>query len=858
MDDDDLPIIDLTPYDSDAANSVDGNDFLFEEGDQPVDGDEPPQEGHDQSPQDSQVQPPPDDVPLDDDPVSADENISQDEEVVASASENSASASYQNGNNPSSDSASEITSTVGPGRARPRPSRLTIDGDYVSDSDEDGIHKFSDVGAAKYRALWARLHEKSYERKKRISEIEKENKRLEDEIKSLKVELERLKGRKRHTEVSWPSLIMSHQSWDKIYSTACMEGNSSPMPTKLHPDLRLRRPTEQELQADLLQMDIQPQHEMSPSADIPVGVQFQILRHFFNFKGKVVHAISRLDPYHPSEEVPLNRYQKPCFLHRLHGRFAKGIRANIRRLQHVEILWVGSQYLTFALNDRNKHTSRRTFSLVWLPEAIRLKTLGVYVQESSEAVMRRQHEPRGIIHHMKGKTQLQPNSRGFRALRMLQGLGYVYCLRGMDRVEFWDFDRWLTTQERKRPVRDFTFIMDVNNSVRRPKEASDCSKSQLKNLFPLLNSFVPSTEDWAILLEGLKNLHAGEKDCEDYVSLPSSSPSPPLVEPQRAQGSEPGSPGSAAITIDSDSSSESSSDSDSDSDCTSDSGSDSGSGSGSGSDSDSDSDSGSGSGSDPHSDSILSEGDVVLNNSSSPRESSQTRSMIPQLEMLRLRDDNPHDEDESDDDSTIVPDDQSVVASQLIDLTIDGDGNYESDIDRQVNEGHVNQHTTTPFQSSTSDNRQESPLFVPDEGYLPSYPPSSSGQIRDDRNSRNSWESRSNKTIRINSRSESEASLFMGSEPNFLHQEPSLAPTRPQSNWAMSTETHEEKVVMIDLTGPDDMLDRFLPPDHLTTSPDSRKRLHAKVEEEGEEDASSTPESAKRIRTSSPKQVQNS
>lgn len=114
-----------------------------------------------------------------------------------------------------------------------------------------------------------------------------------------------------------------------------MEGNASPLLKKLHPDLNLRRPTSRELQADLLQDP--PEHQMPRPSDLPLGntpggnvarrkfpteipekIQFQILRHFFDFRGKVVHAISRLDPHHPLDEAPMNLNQRPSYLHRLH------------------------------------------------------------------------------------------------------------------------------------------------------------------------------------------------------------------------------------------------------------------------------------------------------------------------------------------------------------------------------------------------------------------------------------------------------------------------------------------------------------------------------------------------------------
>lgn len=481
--------------------------------------------------------------------------------------------------------------------------------------------------------------------------------------------------------------------------------------------------------------------------------------------------------------------------------------------------------------------------------------------------MRRRHEPRGIIHHMKGKTQFQPNFRGFRALRTVQGLDYVSCLRGMDRVEVWDFDRWLTTKEKKRPVRDFSFIMDVNNAVRRPKEARDRSRSQLRHLFPLINSFVPSGEDWALVIEALES-HRAEKEGEDDVPLsPSSSPAP--ANPWPAQGSQSRSSESAPILIDSDSSSESSSsDTDSDSESESesasgsnsgsDAGTDSGSSSGSGSDSNSISDSGSGSGSgsasgsDSESSSDSDPGgysapaeegmDVDTDNESLSMGTSQSN-MIPRLENLHLQNagsrsdsESRHsameiDSEDSDDESTIVPDDRSVTGRQVVDLTDD---------ERQPNGGYIDRN---------GDGRQDSPLFVFDDGYIPSYPSSSTGHGSDNRNTGNDWEDASNNSISAATRAlREESSLFV---PGSLGT-PSLAPTRTRSRSSatISIGVREDRRVTIDLTGTDDMVDDFLPEGLISPSDASRKRNYVKVEPE-EGDASES----KRFRTASPEQV---
>lgn len=207
----------------------------------------------------------------------------------------------------------------------------------LTDSDAEGAHAFRHA-APEYRWRFNRVHHKSRERKRaieelnaRIIQLEAENRLLEERI----VRLSQPRNTLRKTRVTWPDRIGS-ESWEKIYRLSCLEGNASPKLTKLHPDLNLRRPTNRELQADLLQDDPSEHQRPRPSdmlagktpggnvlrgkppTKIPDEIQFQILRHFFDFRGKVVHAISRLDPHHPLDEAPMNLNQRPSYLHRLH------------------------------------------------------------------------------------------------------------------------------------------------------------------------------------------------------------------------------------------------------------------------------------------------------------------------------------------------------------------------------------------------------------------------------------------------------------------------------------------------------------------------------------------------------------
>ncbi|KAL7910774.1 hypothetical protein GGI35DRAFT_478186 [Trichoderma velutinum] len=707
----------------------------------------------------------------------------------------------------------------------------------LTDSDAEGAHAFRHAGT-EYRIRYARLHQKSRLRKRtivelnaRIIELEAENRMLSERI----VRLSQPRNTLRKTHVTWPDLI-GNERWEKIYKLSCMEGNASPLLKKLHPDLFLRRPTSMELQADVLQNP--SEHQRSRPSDMPMGntpggnitrgklptkipekIQFQILRQFFDFRGKVVHAISRLDPHHALVEVPMNRNQRPGYLHRLHvgrtpGRFAKGIRANVQRLQHIEILWAGSQHLTFDINDRGKYTSRRTFSLVWLPEAIRLKTLGVYAQESSEECMRRKHEPRGIVEHMKCKMQLHPNFRGFRSLRTIQGLDYVYCLRGLDQAEFWDFDRWLDTKQRKRPVRDWHFVKDINNAVRRPKEASDRCKAQLKNLFPSLNSFVPSDEDWNILLNGLG---VTEEDSQEDSSSDSDVDS----------GSDP----------DSDSGSGSDSDSDADSDSSSGSIPRQNPPSGPGSDSDSDSSSEGESDDDSPSQAVAQH--LWINSASTDEgvgpstEGSQTSVLLSNFQLLRsMAIDGDGDQESDDGSTTIVPDDRSVSGHQVIDLTED-----ENDNENQPSQG-LDQDTAFSDQGSTNGNVEGS-LFVSDDGYAPSYTESLTRSTQGNRSTGGGERDSDDSDESPPPTAESEASLFIGSAPSHLNRTSSSSATGRQN---------ERSDMVIDLTV-EDPTDQFLY-EKSGSPPDSRKRDYLKVEEDEEEEGDGgAPGGAKRLCT---------
>ncbi|KAF4954928.1 hypothetical protein FGADI_4928 [Fusarium gaditjirri] len=337
-----------------------------------------------------------------------------------------------------------------------------------------------------------------------------------------------------------------YSNWGDIYKLCCQEENMSwafgkNTPPKTHPHLILCAPTrEQELSAimdegesDCEGCPPQPYQRCeraqdeeedigpSPFDTLPSKdrneIMIKILQYVLVFDGEVVHAISRLDPFFEPKGVDWNCNNKVSLLHRFHigrervsltfgtinpqellaplmvskewhlGRFANRIGCKLQHLQHIELLWMGSQKLTYRIDQRGKYTSRRTHDLAYLPEACRLKTVAIHLPESSKQYMRRKHEPPQIVEFLAQKTASQPNFRRFRALRTLQGADYLYCLRGVREITFFDYDMWRDDAV-KMPVRDWTFVRDINESVRREKTVHDEHFSQLRYLAPLLNT----------------------------------------------------------------------------------------------------------------------------------------------------------------------------------------------------------------------------------------------------------------------------------------------------------------------------------------------------------------------------------
>src|SRR5262245_9460538 len=86
----------------------------------------------------------------------------------------------------------------------------------------------------------------------------------------------------------------------------------------------------------------------------------------------------------------------------------------------------------------------------------RLRTATFFIDESSGSRARRGHESTNRLSYMCGVTAGKANFRNTRSMRTIQGMDFVYQLRGMRSVNWYDFGRWLDGR-RIEPIRDWSF-----------------------------------------------------------------------------------------------------------------------------------------------------------------------------------------------------------------------------------------------------------------------------------------------------------------------------------------------------------------------------------------------------------------
>ncbi|XWW98563.1 hypothetical protein V2A60_006563 [Cordyceps javanica] len=389
-----------------------------------------------------------------------------------------------------------------------------------------------------------------------------------DQLRDAREELGKLReerlNKQRKVETTWKAALyrelryQENKDYDKIYRIACKEENRS---RYLHPQLRLRPPTDFEQKEDIRHTEADSDDAVGGNEHgqptftkrFPLGILMEILKCLVVFPGEAVHVVSRLDPHYKSDVSHLLPHQSfgvqengtnLRFLHRFLigtgqfnltyakkpnellapllvskqwyyiacnlfysnnrfcfsslgelGDFCENIGVRVQRIQHIELLWIGSQNVSFRINERGKSVSRRTRPLSWLPEARRLKKIGVYIRESNPHYMRRKHETRGIIRHDKRNTISQPNFRLFRDMEGVQGRDNIKCLRGIHSIEYWDYDAFLKNGQMNKCIRDHNFVTYMNVTTGEPKDPNAARHAEFQNLAPLKISFLPTQKE---------------------------------------------------------------------------------------------------------------------------------------------------------------------------------------------------------------------------------------------------------------------------------------------------------------------------------------------------------------------------
>ncbi|KAI1826949.1 hypothetical protein F4861DRAFT_462262 [Xylaria intraflava] len=183
------------------------------------------------------------------------------------------------------------------------------------------------------------------------------------------------------------------------------------------------------------------------------------------------------------------------------GRFCSGVgESRVARLVNIEIMWAGA-----LMPKKKRGFSLRKEPLSWLMHTSCLRTLCVHINESARSYMRRRYEmmlesdgPEDFadsdIEDMRSDIlkYVQCNSWKNRSLRTVQGMDFIYQLRGMRWVRFYD-----TNAERSRTlICDSSFLLDVHNQVTMPKSNLLARKTHIDNLRPFtgLQGFSPDAE----------------------------------------------------------------------------------------------------------------------------------------------------------------------------------------------------------------------------------------------------------------------------------------------------------------------------------------------------------------------------
>lgn len=185
----------------------------------------------------------------------------------------------------------------------------------------------------------------------------------------------------------------------------------------------------------------------------------------------------------------------------------------LERILTVMITWIGSRMATSNPRRKGPRYCPSRHGMHVLNKFINLRTFEIRIDETSPDRVRRKHEDGVKKKPLKKATKDHHNYTGNRCFRTMRGLDSITQLRGLKRLEVFNYKRSYSTAI----IRDRTFLEDTRRQVYSPKTEADKAKANLKTLKPLWKRTGPDnwvmSEEVRTIVHGIFDLRPdGEED----------------------------------------------------------------------------------------------------------------------------------------------------------------------------------------------------------------------------------------------------------------------------------------------------------------------------------------------------------
>lgn len=186
----------------------------------------------------------------------------------------------------------------------------------------------------------------------------------------------------------------------------------------------------------------------------------------------------------------------------------------LERILTLMITWIGSRMVSSNPRKNGPRYCPSRHGMHILNSFTNLRTFEIRIDESSSNRVRRKHENKPKRRPLQKSTKNHQNFTGNRSLRTMRGLDSITQLRGLKRLEIFDYNR----RYPRATIRDQTFLEDTRRQVYSPKRITDKRKANLKTLPPLWKRDGP--DDWVMsekvreIVDGIFDMRPDEAEGE--------------------------------------------------------------------------------------------------------------------------------------------------------------------------------------------------------------------------------------------------------------------------------------------------------------------------------------------------------